>query len=567
MGGAVRQALQGFSRQSLSPRGYNQRRVSIGKSIPAPVGGWDAQSPLAAMPPQNAVILDNFIPRAGYVELRKGFIPWQTGLAIPVETVMVWRSGLTEPDSIFAASGGGIYDVSNQNDAPVSVYTGAGNARWQWINFANDAGTFLYAVNGANDPVYFNGTSFTSAAITGSAGIITLNPQTLIDVMDHKGRLFMVQKDSLRVWYLAPNAIQGAANLLDLGPIFDKGGSILCQATWTLDGGAGADDLAVWVTTQGQVAVYQGLDPSDADNWALVGVYDLGFPLSRRSLVKYGSDLTLITSDGVVPLSQALRLDRAQENLVALTQMIQNAFQTSTTKYRGNFGWEMTLYQKGSLAICNVPITELATSEQYVQNVQTGAWCRFTGINAYCWAVANDSIYFGGQEGVYLWDTGYADNETNIVGDLKTAFNYFGTRGDLKKFEMLQPILRIGTSVAPAVEVLTDFKEAVPTSVPTTIQTTGAKWDEAIWDASLWSPSTETRDGWTSVTGIGYCGSVRMRVSIEPLNYTILSVDGDEVVSSDGLDEIAVSASRNTNAPVEVIAFNIKYQNQTGGQL
>jgi hypothetical protein len=24
------------------------------------------------MPPENAVILDNFIPRAGYVELRKG---------------------------------------------------------------------------------------------------------------------------------------------------------------------------------------------------------------------------------------------------------------------------------------------------------------------------------------------------------------------------------------------------------------------------------------------------------------------------------------------------------------
>ncbi len=567
MGGAVRQPVQRYGRQPLSLRGNNQRRVSVGRSVPAPVGGWDAQSPLANMPPENAVILDNFIPRAGYVELRKGFVPWQTGLSIPVETVMVWRSNLTAPDDIFAASGGNIYDVSNEGESPVSVYTGAGNARWQWINFANDAGTFLYAVNGANDPVYYNGTSFTSAVITGSAGSITLDPTTLIDVMDHKGRIFFVQEESLRVWYLAPNAIQGEANLLDLGPIFDKGGSIICQATWTLDGGSGADDLAVWVTTQGQVAVYQGLDPSDADNWALVGVYDLGFPMSRRSLVKYGSDLTLITSDGVVPLSQALKLDRAQENLVALTQRIQNAFQTATTRYRNNFGWEMAFYQKGSLAICNVPITELATSEQYVQNVQTGSWCRFTGINAYTWAVANDNIYFGGQDGVYLWDTGYADNEENIVGDLKTAFNYFGTRGDLKKFEMLQPILRIASGVAPALEVLTDFKERIPTAVPTTIATTGAKWDEAVWGVSLWSAGIETRDGWTSVTGIGYCGSIRMRVSILPQNYVFLGVTDEEVLSYDGVGIVGVSIARNTSAPVEVIAFNLKYQNQTGGQL
>lgn len=563
----MRQAIRQYGRQPLRNSGHG--RVSVGRSIPAPVGGWDAQNPLANMPPQNAVILDNFIPRAGYVELRKGYIPWQVGLTLPVETVMVWRSNLTEPDDIFAASGGDIYDVSNQNDEPVVAYTGAGNARWQWINFANDAGTFLYAVNGANDPAYYNGTAFASATITGSAGVITLNPQTLIDVMDHKGRLFFVQNESLRVWYLAPQAIQGEANLLDLGPVFDKGGAILCQATWTLDGGSGADDLAVWVTTQGQVAVYQGLDPSDADNWALVGVYDLGFPLSRRSLVKYGSDLTLITSDGVVPLSQALNLDRAQENLVALTQRIQNAFQTATTKYRNNFGWEMTLYPKGSLAICNVPITELARSVQYVQNVQTGAWCQFTGIDSYCWAVANDNIYFGASDGIYLWDQGYADDNTDIVADLKTAFNYFGSRGDLKKFEMLQPILRISTAVAPAVEVVTDFKERVPTAVPTTIETNASLWDRALWDVGRWAAATETRDGWTSVTGIGYCGSVRMRVTVPALNYVDLAADKFDDVGVDdiGVDGVVVTVARNTNAPVEVIAFNVKFQNQTGGQL
>jgi hypothetical protein len=519
------------------------------------------------MPPENAVILDNFIPRAGYVELRKGYIPWQEGLTLPTETIMVWRGhNQSVADDIFACCGGSIYDVSNQDDAPVEVYSGVQSPRWQWINFANDAGTFLIAANGAVAPIYYEGTAFASTAITGTSGVITLDPRTLIDVMDHKGRLFFVQENSLRVWYLAPFAIQGAADLLDLGPIFDRGGSILCQATWTLDGGSGADDLAVFVTTQGQVAVYQGLDPSDADSWALVGVYDLGLPLSRRSLIKYGSDLVLLTTDGVVPLSQALALDRAQENLVALTQRIQNAFQQSTQRYRGNFGWEGALYPKGALAIFNVPTANLTRAEQYVQNVQTGAWCRFTGINALCWAVANDQMYFGGTEAVYLWDTGYSDNLEGIVGDIKTAFNYFGSRGSLKKFEMLQPVLRISTDLAPAVEIVTDFKEKVPTAVPTTIVTTGGRWDTGLWDVALWSPGIETRDSWTSVTGIGYCGAVRLRVTPSPVIYVDLAVDEDEDVSyGDGI--VAVQAARNTNAPCEIISFNVKYQNQTGGQL
>lgn len=561
----MRQALMG--RQPLRPG--NQRQVSIGTYVPAPVGGWDAQSPLSNMPPQNAVTLDNWIPRNGYVEFRRGFRPWQTGLTFPVETVMVWRSNQAVPDEIFAASGTNIWDVSNDGDSPVSVYSTAVNSRWQWLNFANDAGTFLIAANGSQSPVYYNGTSFADTAISGTAGVITLDPSTLVDVMDHKGRLFFTQKDSMRVWYLEPFAIQGTANLLDLGPIFDKGGSILCQATWTVDGGAGADDLAVWVTTQGQVAVYQGTDPSNADDWALVGVYDVGFPLSRRSLVKYGSDLVLATSDGVIPLSQALRLDRAQENLVALTQRIQNAFQLATQRYRLNFGWEGMLYPKASLAIFNVPVTELATSEQYVQNVQTGAWCRFTGINAYSWAIANDSPYFGGTDGVYLWDTGYADNEDTITADMLTAYNYFRRPGAKKKFKMLQPILRVGVGVAPAVEVVTDFQDRVPTNVPTTQDTTGAKWDIALWDAGLWSPSTETRQTWTTVTGIGYCGAVRMRVAIDPLLYIDLGVGDEEesVVSPDGTEVVAVSAVRNTNTPVEVVAFNIKYENQIGGQI
>ena len=519
------------------------RRTSTGASIPAPVGGWDAQSPIASMPAENAWLLENWIPRPGYVEVRRGYEPWSIGPTSDVETLMVYREGGTS-NQIFAASAGDLYDVSSQGATAESVSSGYTSNRWQWVNFANDAAnTWLIACNGVDTPIRYDGSAWSDLAITGSAGIITLNPDTLVDVMAHKGRLFFAQDDSLRVWFLAPQAIQGAAELLDLGPVFTRGGELTCIDTWTLDGGAGPDDMAVFVTSQGQVAVYQGIDPSDANDWALVGVYDVGLPLSRRSLIKWGADLVLLTTDGVVPLSQALQMDRAQENLVALTQKIQNAFSQATRQYRNNFGWEGVLYPRGSLAIFNVPEQEFGTSCQFVQNVQTGAWCRFTNIPAFCWAVANDNPMFGAADGVYLWDSTALDNGEQLIADMGTAYNYFGSRGALKKFEMLQPIFRVASTVQPSLDVFVDFRDGVPQNQPSIISVEGAIWGESLWDEDVWGADFQIRDSWTSASGIGYCGSVRVRVTIDPD-----TAPSPELIA-------------------EAVAFNLKYQIQSGGQL
>ena len=50
---------------------------SVSASFPAPVGGWNARDPLAAMDPADAVKLVNFIPNTTSVTLRQGigFIP------------------------------------------------------------------------------------------------------------------------------------------------------------------------------------------------------------------------------------------------------------------------------------------------------------------------------------------------------------------------------------------------------------------------------------------------------------------------------------------------------------
>lgn len=534
-------------------------QVSTGASIPAPVGGWDAQSPLAAMKPQNAVILDNWIPRPGYIELRKGF-QQVLDLEAIVETVMTWRGSAPGLDDVLSCAGSQIF-----NGAGVSLFGSALTARWQYVNFSNDAGRFIVAINGRNNPQKYDGTAFTDAVITGSSGPITLDPTKLTEVMAFKRRLFFIEGDTLRIWFLGVDAIEGPAELLDLGPVFQKGGSLTCLQPWSLDGGTGSDDYGVFMTNQGEIAVYQGEDPTDATNWSEIGTYSVGLPLGQRALIKYGADLAILTTDGIVPLSQIVKLDRAQANLVALTQKIQNAFAQATTVYKSNFGWQGIFYQKESLGIFNVPVAELSVSEQYVQNLQTGAWCRFTGINAFCWTIANDNIYFGGAGGLFQWDVGSSDALNGIVGDVETAFNYFGSRGRNKKFEMIRPLLRADQNVTPALELVTDYRERVPQAIPIEITGGAALWGSALWGESTWGDDLGIRNDWTSVTGVGYCAAARMRVITAGSKvYYLEDGEGNIIEDGDG-NWIIAQGGGSPDVTVQLISFDLIYQN--GGQL
>lgn len=522
-----------------------QTQVSRAVSIPAPTGGWDAQSALADMPPENAVILDNFIPRPTCIELRRGSAPQVTGFPTSVQSLLVWR-GSASGDKLLACAAGSIYDVTSNGAALAApIYSAATVATWKYVNFANDAGTWAIAVNGADTPIKYDGATVTTTAITGTSGPITLDPTTLFDVTAHKQFLHFAQKNSLFVWFLAVNAIAGPAGLLDLGPVFTKGGQLACMATWSFNTGQTLDDFIAYVTTQGQVAIYQGTDPSDATRWSLVGVYDIGFPLSSRALVKYGSELCILTTNGVVPLSQALKLDRSQDDTVALTQRIQGAFQSAVQAYGGNFGWEGILYQKGALAIFNVPAQP---SVQYVQNMQNGSWCRFTGLDALCWGVANDAIYFGTADGVYQWDIGPDDIGNPITADLKGAFSAYGNRPGQKRFQMMRALLYCPGFVQPALEMDVDYKESVPTAMPT------------VADSSAVAPVT--RYDWASVSGIGYVGAPRLRITLTSNATTFLAVDSadtDTIVTGDGFD-IVTDDPLPFSVPVQLTGFDVMLQ-------
>ena len=537
-------------RQALRPNPNRQQTGTVTRA-PAPTGGWDAISPLAAMKPDRAVILDNWIPKPGYVEIRKGSRIWQNGAPGPVQSLIPWRGSPTGVDQLFAVSGTGIYPITTLLAAwPASSKTVV-SPRVQYTSYANDGGSFTICGTGSDTPFYYDGSSWANLTITGTSGPITLDPTKLNYPTNHKNRLHWIEQGTLRVWFLDTQAIQGTSQLLDMGSIFRDGGTLAGLATWSNPYGLSQDDYFVALTTNGEIAVYQGDDPSSSLYWSLVSTFRVGNPLGGHALLKFGGDLLVITTNGVISLNQALKLDRSQENAVALTQNIQNAFSTAAQSYGANFGWDGLLYPFGSLAIFNIPTVELTTSHQYVQNLQTGGWCRFTGLNAFCWELANGHAYFGGTDGVYEWDVGVTDSGVDLSCEVLCAYNYFGN-SDQKNFTMVRPILNATANVTPAVEIDTDFQATTPVATPSVVESR--------------STDLSVRADWNGCQGVGFAGAVHMLVTLSavPLQNTVGLGDGNILGDGSGND-VVTDTGEPPSADIQFINADILYER--GGPL
>lgn len=484
--------------------------VANGASIPPPIEGWDAMSPVQAMSPKRAVKLINWFPQLSWVELRKGALRHATlPVDEPVESVMSYQGPSTT--ALFAAAADAIYDVTAGGRITVADVTGLTNARWQHINFAATAGDFLYLVNGADDPQYYDGTTWAVPTITGSG----IDATTFINITSHKGRIWFTIDGSSDAAYLAPDSIQGTATKFPLGGNWTLGGYLVAAVSWSIDGGNGPDDYLVFLSSRGQVSVYSGTDP--ASDFSLVGTYYIGPPVGRRCFTKVGADVAIVSIDGVVPLSKALIFERSAISKVTMTALIQRVVNESTRLYKDNFGWQLISYPRGTRAILNVPVVENETQEQYVMNTLSGAWCRFTGQNAVCWELHGDDLYFGGNTGViYQGDRSSTDDNVAISYDMQLAFNYFGSKGMQKRWTMCRPLLTTDQTVSPGIAFNVDFQDNAPINTSSTPALPSALWDAALWDNSQWASGIITQSNWISVSGIGYCASIRMTLNIGP---------------------------------------------------
>jgi hypothetical protein len=493
-----------------------KRAVSQPISLPAPTGGWNARDSLAAMAPLDAVVLNNWFPATTECVMRKGYTKHATGITGQVETIMAYSGAAT--DKLFAIAGGKVYDVTSSGAVGAAVVTGLTNSRWGYCNIATSGGNFLSMANGVDAPRNYNGSAWSTPTITGVTATTLQNPILYAE------RQFFIQKDTLKVWYLGVDSIAGAANAVDIAPFMNRGGYIVAHGTWTIDAGTGVNDHYVIMTNRGQVIVYQGIDPSDPNNWSMVGVWDIGAPIGPRALYKYAGDMLIICQDGVVPLSGALQSSRVQPR-VAITDKIQYAISTAITDYAANFGWQLMYVPTVNQLWLNVPIQEGTNQQQYVMNTITGAWCNYTGWNANCMEMFDDEPYYGGNGYVaHAWNSN-TDGGNNIQAFGLQAFNNFNNAGTLKRFTMSRPILRADGSPGVYAGINIDFDISDTSTLLNYVPINYGVWDSGIWDNSKFGGAPTIYQAWQGLNGVGYYGAPIVKALSAQLNVSWVGTD------------------------------------------
>jgi hypothetical protein len=426
---------------------------------------------------------------------------------------MFYNEGTTQ--EMFGAAGGNIYDVTGGGAVGTPVVTGQTSDRYQYINMGTAGGFFLLAVNGSDRMQYYDGSTWAEMPASGGGLHISgIDTADIIHINNFKTRVFMVEKNSFNVWYLPVASIGGNATKLDLSSIFRLGGYIMAMANWTIDNSAGIDDYAAFITSEGEVAIYSGTDPSSSSTWALEGTFRMGAPIGRRCFIKVGADVMVLTVDGAFPLSKSMLTDRSQLGL-ALTDKISPLVNADIRAYKNNFGWQPIYYPEGNKLIINVPITEGAVSRQYVMNTQHGAWSRFLGWNAFCFEILGDALYYGGNGVVVRADFGQSDNGANINAACQQAFSYFGSRGQIKKFTMARPIFSAEGIVNPAILMNVDFQQNRTTTSPGFTGGSGTDWDDGDWDMFDWGGEDVLTAKWQSITAVGYAAGIRVYTELK----------------------------------------------------
>lgn len=380
-------------------------------------------------------------------------------------------------------------------------------------------------ISGGGGSAAANGTQATS--FIGISGVATSD---LIFPWAFKNRLFFIEKESMNVWYMPVDQLGGTALVFPLGGVFSLGGSLMFGATWSINAGNGLQDNCIFVTTEGQVAVYQGTNPSIAADWSLVGVYRIGRPLGPNAWFRAGGDIVIDTDIGMVPLSQAINRDIAVLSPSSVSYSIETAWNESVSLRRSEY-WHSVVWPERQMVVTALPTVNNLPAKMYATNARTGAWCEFSGWDGKCLAVYDGRMFFGSDSGrvVEAYVTGM-DQGTPYSGIYVPLYVDLKTPASIKIPRLARPVMRSTRSVDVAVSVQYDYVTSLPPPPAATPVTTGSEWGVGIWGTSIWGEGgqKQIQQDWLNVAGQGYAVAPALQItsgSVVPLQTEIVRID------------------------------------------
>lgn len=467
----------------------------------------------------------------------------------------VFLVGVNGQDDGFVFDGEFFYPLSSAavsrleydgESAPFTVgatLTGAtSGATGTIIRVIDDGATGTLILSGVAGGPFDNNEAITDgsggAAVANGDSFVVVGAFTGIPTSDlsyvwvYKQRLWFAEKESLDAWYLPVDQIAGAAVKFALGPVFGRGGSLLFGQTWSLDSGAegGLSEQNTFVSTEGEVAVYQGLDPADANSWSKVGVYRIGRPLGNKAFVRAGGDLVISTDIGFVPLSQAIQRDIAALSPAAVSFPIEVAWNDRVAE-RGGQPWQCEIWPTKQMSVIVLPTVPNSRAEMLVANARTGAWALYTGWDGDCIELFKDRLFFGSKSGKVI-EAGVsgADQGIPYTATVVPLFSDLGAAASLKIIGMARSVMLSPFPVNESLSIQVDFTLNLP-APPDSAQISGVSvWGAGVWGTSQWGGTLvkQALQNWRSVYGSGYSVAPALQITsgnVPPPDVDLVKID------------------------------------------
>jgi hypothetical protein len=472
-------------------------------SIPAPFQGLNTRDSFNILRPDEARVLENFLPDAGSCNIRPGYYTHCAGDTV-YKSIFVHSSPTAR--TILAAGDNKIFDVSGTSPIQISNTT-ITNDRWNTENLAGN----IVGVNGTDAPWIYNGTTFAAASFTGDS----INVAKLATVQLVRDRLWFTIKGSADVCYAGSSAVGGALNKHQLSQIA-TGGTCVDINSWSMaTGGEGPSDTTVFVMSTGEILVYSGnpgLGPGDATGFSLVARFNSvpPIPSSFGCTVKVGGELVVVTQNGPLPMSliaQGFAFDPQKQGPWG---KIAPSWKADYQRYGFNDGWSAT-YHAG-IVYFNI-ITGTSQTKQYVFNSSVPAWTTYTGMPVAQFASNGTDLFFAEISGTNVdIHKGGTDAGERIVATARQGFIFPDEYKRNCQFTRIRPNVSADGLVEGQFQIDVDFDELPIDTViyGMTIGTGITPWGSP-W-GSLWSSKLKVVNRWHSVNKMGFAVSPVIRL-------------------------------------------------------
>ena len=144
-------------------------------------------------------------------------------------------------------------------------------------------------------------------------------------------------------------------------------------------------------------------------------------------------------------------------------------------------------------------------------NLDTGAWCRFLGWDAYSFAVLDNILYFSANGKVAkAWQAG-GDFGTSITATAVQAYDMLGYATN-KHLNLIRPVYTLSGVGQISFGVDADFQNSDLFENSQGSSGSAVRWDSALWDQSMFAALPSAQLNWQTVScPEGYRFSARLR--------------------------------------------------------